>query len=88
MTPPKLDLAKICPELAEPMKEVTEVIRHFKTNPAWQRSRGLDGLLDRTKLRLTFSEVQAIAATMLTQQEKIEELEEEIELRKTSGYEY
>ena len=77
MTQPNLDLDKlkeVCPELVEPMREVTEVIRHFKTSPSWQRSRGLDELLNKTELRLTFSEVQAIAATMLNLTEENEEM--------------
>jgi hypothetical protein len=61
----KIDMEKLCPELAEPMKEVTEVMLHFATSPAWQRARNLDELLDKTELTLTFKEVQTIAATML-----------------------
>lgn len=70
----KLDLAEICPELADPMKEVTEVMLHFKTSPSWQRARNLDELLDKTELTLTFKEVQAIAATMLKLAEENERL--------------
>lgn len=86
----KLDLAEISPELAELYKywlRYTYLIGEMGSDPTVEqlsRASKADGKIAQQAREYT----KAIAATMLKLAEENEQLKKEIELRKTSGYEF
>lgn len=58
MTPPNIDLSKVCPELAEGIAEIEKVEKYF--TPGVEPK-----AIQNTEIRFTFFEAKTIAATML-----------------------